>query len=68
MPPGTPKTGRFLRLHAVMDVVGLKSSALNLRIREGTFPKSISIGKGQVRWSEQQILAWQEALGRATRV
>jgi prophage regulatory protein len=58
-----PKLRRFLRLHAVEDVTGIKRSNIYNRIARGTFPKPVPLGEGRnspVGWPEDEIAAWQE--------
>ncbi len=52
---------RFLRLPQVLDTVGLSKSALYARIKQGSFPKSISLGGTSVAWIEAEVNAWQFA-------
>jgi len=58
----------ILRLPDVMKRVGLKHTAIYLRISQGKFPKQISLGGRAVGWLEHEIDAWliariQEARG-----
>lgn len=49
---------RFLRLREVMRQVGLGRSAIYESIREGRFPKPVSIGARAVAWPSDEIAAW----------
>ena len=49
---------RIVRLREVAEIVGLARSTIYLRIKEGSFPKPISLGKRSVGWKESQITAW----------
>lgn len=49
---------RLLRLPEVMRRVGLKRSAIYLRMSEGRFPKSRSLGPKCAIWVESEIDAW----------
>ena len=48
----------ILRLPAVKARTGLSRSTIYLRIAEGDFPKSISLGGRAVGWIESEIQAW----------
>ncbi|MEW8339954.1 MAG: AlpA family transcriptional regulator [Candidatus Thiodiazotropha taylori] len=49
----------ILRLPAVKARTGLSRSTIYLRIAEGSFPKSISLGGGRaVGWIEAEISEW----------
>ena len=52
---------RFLRLRQVLDIVGLSKSAVYARIREGSFPKAISLGGTSVAWIEAEVNSWMNA-------
>ncbi|MCY4642598.1 MAG: AlpA family transcriptional regulator [Gammaproteobacteria bacterium] len=49
---------RILRLHAVMAKTGLSRSAIYLRVNQGRFPKSISLGGRAIGWVEAEIDEW----------
>ena len=48
----------ILRLQAVKIRTGLSRSTIYLRISEGRFPKSISLGSRAVGWIETEINDW----------
>lgn len=48
----------ILRLPAVKARTGLSRSSIYLRVSEGTFPPSISLGARAVGWIEQEIDDW----------
>ena len=48
----------ILRLSAVMDRTGLSRSTIYLRIKQGLFPKPISLGGRCVGWVESEINDW----------
>lgn len=52
---------RFLRLREVLEIVGLSKSAVYARIRQGSFPKSISLGGTSVAWIEAEVTDWMNA-------
>ena len=51
----------ILRLKQVKARTGLSTSSVYLRIAEGSFPKSISLGGRAVGWLESDIDAWIES-------
>lgn len=58
----TPPAGeRLLRLDDVMGRVGLRTSAIYKRIREGRFPKGVLLSRRCVVWPESEIDAWVRA-------
>lgn len=51
----------ILRLPEVKARTGLSSSSIYLKISEGSFPSSISLGgKRAVGWIEEEIQSWIE--------
>ena len=48
----------ILRLPAVKARTGLSRSTLYLRMSEGNFPKSISLGGRTVGWIEEEVNDW----------
>ena len=48
----------ILRLPHVKQRTGLSRSTIYLRMSEGTFPKSISLGERTVGWLEDEIEDW----------
>lgn len=53
---------RFLRLHAVEAVTGLKKTTIYQRIADRKFPAPVPLGEGRnspVGWPEDEIAAWQ---------
>ncbi|EHJ63035.1 MULTISPECIES: helix-turn-helix transcriptional regulator [Sphingomonadales] len=53
---------RLLRLPEVMDRVGLRRSAIYLRMSEGRFPKSRSLGPKCAVWVEAEINDWIQSI------
>jgi prophage regulatory protein len=51
---------KFLRLPAVIDIVGRQRSAIYGDIKAGTFPAPVRIGLCAVAWDSAAISAWQE--------
>lgn len=58
---------KFLRLPAVIDLVGIKRTVIYERIKAGTFPKPVQIGPRAVAWDEQELAQWQENLPRGVK-
>jgi prophage regulatory protein len=48
----------ILRLPLVKSRTGLSRSTIYLRIAEGSFPKSVSLGARAVGWLESDIEQW----------
>lgn len=49
---------RFLRRPEVETTTGLSRSTIYLRMKQGRFPKTISLGGGLVGWKESDIQKW----------
>ena len=49
---------RILRRYQVENRTGLSRSTIYHRLKEGTFPKQISLGPRTVGWVESEINAW----------
>ena len=58
---------KFLRLPAVIELVGIKRTVIYERIKAGTFPKPVQIGPRAVAWDEQELAQWQESLPRGVK-
>lgn len=56
----TQQSENFLRLSDVMKRTGLSRSSIYLNIKNGHFPKNISIGARSVGWLESEINAWMQ--------
>ncbi len=54
------QSDRFLRLPAVMDIVGLKTTAIYDAVARGEFPRPVKFGRVSA-WSEAEVRAWVEA-------
>jgi prophage regulatory protein len=61
----TPK--RFLRLPAVIDLVGIKRTVIYERVKAGTFPPPIQIGARAVAWDAEELAQWQQNLRRGVK-
>ena len=49
---------KIIRLPAVKEMTGLSRSSIYLRMSNGVFPKSISLGGRAVGWLEADINSW----------
>ena len=49
---------RILRLPIVIELTGLSRSTIYLHIKNGVFPKPISLGRRAVGWLESDIQQW----------
>ena len=50
----------ILRLPEVKSRTGLSRSTIYARIKEGTFPSSVSLGARAVGWIDSEIQQWLE--------
>lgn len=57
----------ILRLAAVKARTGLSRSTLYLKMKEGTFPKKISLGLRCTGWLESEVQGWIESRISASR-
>ncbi len=57
---GSNMVNSILRLPAVKSLTGLSRSTIYLRIKQGTFPTSISLGPRAVGWIDTEIDEWIE--------
>ena len=48
----------ILRLPEVKSRTGLSRSTIYLRVKQGTFPMSISLGERAVGWIDSEIQQW----------
>lgn len=53
---------KFLRLPAVIEMVGMKRATIYKRIKAGTFPEPVQIGPRAVAWDETTLANWQASL------
>jgi prophage regulatory protein len=60
-------THTILRLPAVKTRTGLSRSTIYLRVSQGTFPQSVSLGARAVGWVEAEIQEWLERQIEASR-
>jgi prophage regulatory protein len=52
---------RLLRLPAVIDRTGSSATDIYGGMKNGTFPKSVPIGKRTVGWVEDEVEGWIDA-------
>ena len=52
---------RLLRRQEVEMIVGLGRSSIYRLMDSGTFPRSVKISRGAVRWRGNNIKAWLES-------
>ena len=58
---------KFLRLPAVIELVGIKRTFIYERILAGTFPKPVQIGPRAVAWDQEELVKWQDSLPRGVK-
>lgn len=51
---------KFIRLPEVKNKTGLSRSSIYLRMSNGVFPQSISLGSRAIGWLESDINEWLE--------
>lgn len=53
---------RLMRLEEAERITGLSRSSIYRKMDEGTFPRSVRVTSGAVRWRMSQIMDWMESL------
>lgn len=53
---------RFLRLPAVIEMVGLQRATIYKRMAAGAFPKPVQIGARAVAWDQAALADWEASL------
>lgn len=53
---------KFLRLPAVIEMVGMKRATIYKHIKAGTFPAPVQLGSRSVAWDEETLASWQAGL------
>ena len=53
---------KLLRRKQVEEASGLSRSSIYQMMAEGRFPKPLKVGRRAVRWNEDDLKQWQEAL------
>jgi len=59
---------KILRLRAAKDWTGLSRSTIYAMMKNGTFPKSLSLGARAIGWLESDIQAWIDSRVSASKV
>jgi prophage regulatory protein len=49
---------QFLRIRKVTEMVGFSKSTIYARVRDGSFPKPITLGPQSVAFLESDVLDW----------
>jgi len=49
---------KFIRLPEVKNKTGLSRSSIYLRMSNGEFPQSISLGSRAIGWLESDVIQW----------
>ncbi|WP_421247197.1 helix-turn-helix transcriptional regulator [Aeromonas jandaei] len=49
---------RLLKIREVISIVGLSKPTIYLKIKEGTFPRQVTLGPKSVAWIEGEINDW----------
>lgn len=50
----------FLRLEQVQERIGLKTTAIYSRVKDGTFPRPVPLGGRTVAWVAAEIEEWMQ--------
>jgi prophage regulatory protein len=53
---------RILRIRQVLDMTGLRRTALYEKINASEFPKPVKLGVRAVGWREGDVLSWMDSL------
>ena len=56
------KQTRLIKLKEVMNLTALRRSTIYKKMKEGAFPKSVSLGDRAVAWIEREIEDWIEEI------
>lgn len=57
-----PAPNRILRIRQVLDLTGLRRTALYEKMNADEFPQSVKLGARAVGWREAEVLSWMESL------
>jgi prophage regulatory protein len=63
-----PRADRLLNKWAVEKQTSLDITTIYRKMKAGTFPQPVRVGKRRVAWRESDIAAWQAALEVGTRL
>lgn len=64
----TKMNKKILRLRAAKDWTGLSRSTIYAMMKNGTFPKSLSLGARAIGWLESDIQSWIDSRISASKV
>ncbi len=53
---------RLMRRRDVEEITGLSRSSIYRKMDDGTFPRSVRVTSGSVRWRRSDIMDWMESL------
>lgn len=67
MQPLSDTTARILCLPQVKTATGLSRSSIYAKVKDGQFPRYISLGARSVGWLESEIQAWIDECVKASR-
>ena len=63
-----PRSDRLLNKWAVEERTSLDITTIYRKMKAGTFPQPVRIGRRRVAWRESDIAAWQAGLEVGTRL
>jgi prophage regulatory protein len=67
-PQTAPRADRLLNKWAVEKQTSLDITTIYRKMKAGTFPQPVRVGKRRVAWRESDIAAWQASLEVGTRL
>jgi prophage regulatory protein len=67
-PVGAARADRLLNKWAVERETSLDITTIYRKMKAGTFPQPVRVGKRRVAWRESDIAAWQAGLEVGTRL
>ena len=67
-PTSAPRADRLLNKWAVEKQTSLDITTIYRKMKAGTFPQPVRVGKRRVAWRESDIAAWQAGLEVGTRL
>jgi prophage regulatory protein len=67
-PTAALRADRLLNKWAVEKQTSLDITTIYRKMKAGTFPQPVRVGKRRVAWRESDIAAWQASLETGTRV
>ena len=63
-----PQPGGIWKLPRVIQESGLGRSTIYARVKEGTFPAPLKLGKNASGWLAAEVIQWRNALPRITEI